>query len=99
MPHEPMPVETAASSFVQARAINMFNRIYNEQWARGAAKYGTELKTFNGRDAGNDAMQELADAVAYVMQLILENNWLREEVKYLNGISMESNREENSSLA
>lgn len=38
----------------------------------GAKKYGTKLKTFNGRDATVDLYQELLDAVCYLRQLIEE---------------------------
>ena len=35
---------------------------------RGLASYGTELETFNGRDALQDAMEEMHDAWMYVSQ-------------------------------
>jgi hypothetical protein len=42
-----------------------------ERIAVGEAKYGTKLKTNNGRDALIDLYQELLDAVMYTRQLIL----------------------------
>ena len=38
----------------------------------GEIKYGTKLKTFNGRDALVDAYQEGLDLVMYLRQLIEE---------------------------
>jgi hypothetical protein len=40
----------------------------------GLAKYGTYLKSFNGRDALLDAYQEALDLVMYLRQLIEERN-------------------------
>ena len=39
----------------------------------GRAKYGTELKTFNGRSAMVDLYQELLDAVLYLKQFLMED--------------------------
>ncbi len=39
---------------------------------QGAAKYGTTLRTHNGRNAAVDAYQELLDASVYLHQLWLE---------------------------
>lgn len=39
---------------------------------QGHAKYGTYLKTFNGRDAIRDAWEEAADLVFYLTQAGLE---------------------------
>jgi hypothetical protein len=38
----------------------------------GRAKYGTRLKTNNGRDALMDAYQEILDALMYLKQEIME---------------------------
>ena len=40
--------------------------------AAGVAKYGVPLRTFNGRDAREDARQELLDALMYLAQAELE---------------------------
>lgn len=40
--------------------------------AKGEASYGTRLRTENGRDALWDLWEELADAVAYLTQLLME---------------------------
>ena len=56
---------------------------FNHQVEKGRETYGTELMTFNGRDAGADAMQELADAVQFVTQLRMENEYLRARCRQL----------------
>ena len=52
---------------------------------RGVAKYGHPLSTFNGRDAGQDAMEELLDFCQYQQQRILELEaqvvWFKEEME------------------
>lgn len=40
--------------------------------AMGEQKYGTKLKTYNGRDALWDAYQEAIDLVMYLRQEIIE---------------------------
>ena len=40
--------------------------------AAGVRKYGVPLRTFNGRDAREDARQELLDALMYLAQAELE---------------------------
>ena len=48
------------------------------QTAKGHAKYGKRLHTFNGRNAARDAMEELVDAFQYVTQLEFERDvWLK----------------------
>lgn len=43
----------------------------------GYLKYGTRLKTFNGRDALIDAYQEALDLAVYLRQAIEERNLSR----------------------
>jgi len=40
----------------------------------GEQRYGTRLKSFNGRRALVDAYQELLDFVVYFKQYMMENN-------------------------
>lgn len=47
-------------------------QLIGERRAYGMDKYGTELKTKNGRNACEDARQELGDAMQYVFQAKLE---------------------------
>lgn len=50
----------------------------------GIERYSTILQTFNGRDAGRDLIEELADAMVYAMQLQRENEQLRAALHELN---------------
>jgi hypothetical protein len=45
-----------------------------ERSEMGKSKYGTTLRTFNGRDALVDLYQELLDAVKYCKQALLERS-------------------------
>ena len=54
---------------------NVANLVLADIQARvemGMEKYGTELQTFNGRDALMDAYQEAIDLVMYLRQEIAE---------------------------
>ena len=62
---------------------HMLSRTLTRQINKGLTKYGVVLKTWNGRDAGIDAMEELVDAFQYVVQLWLENQDLQKQVKEL----------------
>ena len=44
----------------------------------GTKKYGTTLRTKNGRDALNDALQEALDLVMYLKQAIMERDMLND---------------------
>lgn len=50
--------------------------------ADGTAKYGTPLRTFNGRDPLTDLYQELLDAVVYCRQEKARRDKLREQDGY-----------------
>lgn len=54
-----------------------FLRLLDQQEAKGVETYGTTLQAGNGRDALNDAAEELVDAFKYVMQARMENAALR----------------------
>lgn len=69
---EPMPVVTLLSRPVQAEALTRFAATFMAQWAKGKEKYGTDLMTHNGRNVGNDALQEACDLVAYLVQMAME---------------------------
>lgn len=49
---------------------------FEKQFKKGLEKYKTPLKTFNGRDAYADAMDELTDLSMYIQQLRMERNAL-----------------------
>ena len=59
---------------VRPHVEKLFSEILAAQCAKGEAKYGTRLQTFNGRDALNDALAELVDAVQYVTQMGMERD-------------------------
>lgn len=50
----------------------------NERRERGIKKYGTELLTFNGRDALLDAYQESLDTTMYLKQALMERDIRRD---------------------
>ena len=70
MTDEPMP--TPGRELVRPHVERLFAEILASQCAKGEAKYGTRLETFNGRDALNDALTELVDAIQYVVQAKME---------------------------
>jgi len=45
----------------------------------GKEKYGSFLRTFNGRDCEIDAQQEIIDCIQYLFQMRLENRSLSTE--------------------
>jgi hypothetical protein len=71
--HDSAAVEhvfSALASLGMARADIV--RALEIRAAAGVAKYGVPLRTFNGRDAREDARQELLDALMYLAQAELE---------------------------
>ena len=83
---EDQPAPTGEGLLVFPRFLNFFiNRVGADAAAEeqviqdivdraliGRERYGTFLRTENGRDARIDAYQELIDLCMYLMQLILE---------------------------
>jgi len=63
---EPMP--TGDGEDVTSRVVTDLM----DRSAVGAIKYGTRLKTNNGRDALTDAYQEALDLCCYLKQAIME---------------------------
>lgn len=52
----------------------VFPAVLARQVEKGEKKYGRRLQTWNGRDAAQDAVEELVDAFQYVSQLKLERD-------------------------
>ena len=50
-----------------------FDSALTRQRAKGLDKYGIELHTFNGRSALRDFAEEIADALQYGTQAIMED--------------------------
>lgn len=65
---EPMPTEESKSMPVSERLKDFID----ERTELGISKYGTVLKTFNGRDCLTDALQEAIDLSQYLCQKIME---------------------------
>lgn len=51
-----------------------------ERKAIGLAEYGTPLQAFNGRDCEKDCIEEMADAICYLKQGILEGKTYLEPI-------------------
>jgi len=64
--HEPMPKPGKKSVLIDV----MTDLLHRDQIGR--KKYGTSLKTFNGRNGLKDAYQEALDMVMYLKQCLLE---------------------------
>lgn len=73
---QPSPAETGASIAVTPFARENFLRLFDAAEERGVATYGTTLKTFNGRSARLDALEELIDAWKYLEQWASEDEVL-----------------------
>ncbi len=50
-----------------------YDTVFEKQIKKGIEKYGVVLNTFNGRDAGQDAVEELVDLSVYITQLRMEH--------------------------
>lgn len=49
----------------------------------GIERYNSILQAFNGRDAGQDAIEEVLDLSVYLMQWNVEMTWLRYKLNVL----------------
>ena len=86
---EPMPTENEKSIPVS----EILKKMIDERTKLGMSKYGTILKTFNGRDCMNDAMQEAIDLSQYLAQKVIE---LEQELKH--GIKLKDANDWETSL-
>lgn len=65
-----------------------------ERAAQGEKTYGSKLTPNNGRDQAADALQELADAAAYLAALWMEGEtygdryWVEKAIKQLNNAAI-----------
>ncbi len=83
MNNQPMPVNNPNSKPVEARYLLDLVGTTDKQYSKGIETYNTPLMTHNGRDAGQDALDELVDAGRYITQLRMEKEELEERVKEL----------------
>lgn len=58
-------------------------RDFTERAEAGKLRYGMYLETHNGRDALMDAYQESIDNVMYTKQMLMEQEWTREQARIL----------------
>ena len=68
--HQPEPV---GDGVVVADKVHYF---IDERVNQQLLRYGTKLRTNNGRDALYDALQEAVDTVFYITQAIIERDSL-----------------------
>lgn len=68
------PLPTPGGENVTPVVVQWFNRDLLARERKGIATYGTTLQTWNGRDAGLDAWEELLDLAQYLVQLRLEHD-------------------------
>ena len=52
----------------------MLTKLMAERHVLGTQRYGVGLQPFNGRDALQDAMEEILDLIVYLEQAALEGN-------------------------
>ena len=69
---------TGGQQTVLPTANAEYNNTFERQIAKGMDKYGVVLSTFNDRDAGKDAIEELVDLSVYLTQLRMEHQAYRE---------------------
>ena len=74
---QPMPKD--GKEIVMPHLVEEFNQMAKLRYEVGIERYGTPLKIFNGRDAGQDAAEELFDLAIYLKQLRMEKKSLEAE--------------------
>lgn len=74
---------------VTSEVLRLFPKLLSAQMTKGIRTYGHTLKTFNGRDAGQDAAEELIDAFCYLVQLQMEHRDLLAENECLRAVLRE----------
>lgn len=78
-------------SFEDFRSAEIVTPVVDDFRARialGIERYGHPLQTHNGRDAAEDAYQELLDAAHYLKQLHLETRNPRAHLAYLSVLGL-----------
>lgn len=72
---QPMPTASTGASMHYLAAD-----VLNERYNLGLDRYGQPLRAMNGRDAVRDTIEELADGLAYALQIREERRLLRAEL-------------------
>src|ERR1044072_6814317 len=70
--HAEQPMPKDGQQTVMPVLKTAFEQMSDDRWEIGIERYGKSLATWNGRDCGRDAMEELFDAMMYVQQGIME---------------------------
>jgi hypothetical protein len=72
MSEQPMPQDGTGTP-ADAVLLDEFRLVLVRQTSKGARKYGQPVRAWNGRDAGQDAIEEWVDLGIYLTQLRLEH--------------------------
>jgi hypothetical protein len=67
---QPMP--TVGKEDVTAEVLRIIPELIKQRQQKGIETYGTSMQTFNGRDPFQDAIEELVDALQYIVQAQME---------------------------
>lgn len=67
---QPMP--TPGERAVGPQAVMRLSSLILQRTHQGVKTYGTPLQTFNGRDALQDCLEEIIDALLYLIQAMME---------------------------
>lgn len=78
MSEQPMP-KVGTGKPANAVLLDDFKSVLVRQTSKGARKYGQPVRAWNGRDAGQDAIEEWVDLGVYLTQLRLEYADLKKE--------------------
>ena len=70
------------TSFDTSGNVGLLMKELNDRKAIGLAEYGTPLQAFNGRDCEKDSIEEMADAICYLKQGVLEGKTYLEDIYY-----------------
>lgn len=77
--HQEQPMPKDGKQVVMPALRDEFNTLADLRYKVGIERYGKPLSTFNGRDAGRDAVEEWFDLGIYLKQLRLEHQSLQAE--------------------
>jgi hypothetical protein len=80
------PAPTPGHENVMNEARRRLMQALDEREKKGLETYGRPLETFNGRDALQDAEEELLDRYVYLLQARMEREELRAEIERLKGV-------------
>lgn len=92
---QPDPVK--GQQKVHPIAVQSFNELMQQRYEKGLERYGTELETFNGRDAWKDFEEEFGDAWKYYTAAKMES---AEKIRRLEdkicqlGVTIEKQRQD-----